>query len=111
MTKSALPRYSCTSVAHVSIHKGHYCQDATHLGVGVSRNHLEYVVVEGVKVLLGDLPQLRGNVGVQVLGSFVPDSLTLGLEFGSEPGHDLLLLLLLQLLFSYLKQLIFVNLL
>ena len=83
LTKSALPRYSGSSVAHVSIHKSHDSQDATHLGVGVSGHHLEYVVVEfiqeGIEVLLADLPQLRGHIGVQVLGSFVPDTLTFGL--------------------------------
>ena len=61
------PGNACASVANVSIDQNHNGQYAAHLGVCVTGgDHFEDIVVEvvqeGVKVFLGYLPQLSGDI-------------------------------------------------
>ena len=92
-----IPGYPGARVTHVSIDQGYDGQDAAHLGVGVAGHHLEYVVVEIIKerveLLLADLPQLRVDVHVEVLGGLVTNPLISALQISGELCHQLLLLL------------------
>ena len=92
------PRYSGAGVTHVGIDEGHDSEDPAHLGVSVSGDHLEDVMIEvvqeGVELLLPHLSELGVDVHVEVLGGLVPDPLISALQVSGELDHELLLLLL-----------------